>query len=134
MKEKFYLDTNLIVSYFCNRNKKQYELAKELFTKAKQKNIELVLLSEIVIEVEYSLNKHYGYNREQIQIELLSLAKSQYIYIDHREAVIQVINLYCLTTIDLVDCILYSKAKADNAEVLSFDTDFKKLKKKSPLS
>jgi len=85
----------------------------------------LVLLSEIVIEVEYSLNKHYGYNRKQIQAELLSLAKSQYIYIDDREAIIQAINLYFLTNIDLVDCILYSKAH--NADVATFDKGFKKI-------
>lgn len=130
MKAKYYLDTNLIVSYFYNRNKKQYEIAKELFISAKQNEIELVLLSEIIIEVEYSLKNHYGYERGQIYIELLSLVKSQYINMDHREAIIQAIKLYHQSTIDLVDCILFAKAKIDNADVASFDTDFKKLMKK----
>ncbi|KKQ37194.1 MAG: hypothetical protein US54_C0041G0001, partial [Candidatus Roizmanbacteria bacterium GW2011_GWA2_37_7] len=71
--QNFYLDTNVIVSYLYRRNEKQYVYAKSYFYKAKKLQIRLVLLTEILIEVNYILYKVYKFQKKEIVTMLLSL-------------------------------------------------------------
>jgi len=130
----FYLDTNFIVSYLYRRNEKQYTYARSYLCKAKELQIKLILLTEIIIEVNYILGKVYKFQKNEIVIMLLSLVQTSYITLPEREILFSALNDYKNHNVNLVDCILFTKAHANGGEVLSFDTDFKKLKKKSPLS
>ena len=128
--QNFYLDTNVIVSYLYRRNEKQYVYAKSYFYKAKKLQIRLVLLTEILIEVNYILYKVYKFQKKEIVTMLLSLVQASYIAVPERGTLIDSLSLYKRHNINLVDCLLFTKAKIDNAKVASFDKDFKKLKKK----
>ncbi len=130
----YYLDANFIVSFLINRNDKQYQEAKATFSKALLKEIKLILQPEIVIEIEYTLRKRYHVPKSSIVTNLIDLISVDYIDVPDRTIIIESLKLFELHNIDLVDCILFTKAHANDGEVLSFDTDFKKLKKKSPLS
>jgi predicted nucleic acid-binding protein len=49
--------------------------------------------------------------------------------VSKREIIIWALRLYGMHTVDFVDCILFATAQEENALVLSFDRDFKKLVK-----
>lgn len=125
---KYYLDANYVVSFLINRNDKQHKETKNIFNKATLKELSLILLTEIVIEVEYTLRNRYHISKSHIVSDLTNLISFDYIKVSDRNILIESLKLFELNNVDLVDCILYSKAKANDADVVSFDKDFNKLK------
>jgi len=126
---KYYLDANYVVSFLINRSDRQHQETKIVFSKASLKELNLVLLPEIVIEVEYTLRNRYHIPKSRIASDLTDLISFDYIIVPDRNLLIESLRLFEIYNIDFVDCILYTKAKANDAQVLSFDKDFKKFRK-----
>lgn len=124
----YFADTNIFLRFLLKDNPKLSKKAKYYFTLAKSGNIKIKVLSEILLEIEYVLRKVYQESRQDISKKLSSLVKSTYFEITDKNLWIDIIESYSKTNLDLVDIFLFEKAKADEAEVLSFDKDFKKLK------
>ncbi len=124
---KYYLDTNIILRLLLKDNKNLSTKAYNYFLEAKERKIELILIPEIVFEVEYVLRKLYKVSRKDIAIHLLSIVKTPYLTVSNKQVLIQSIGKYGQISIDLVDCYLYFLALHDNARVLSFDKDLKRI-------
>lgn len=124
----FFVDANYILRYVLNDIKSQADIAERLFRKAQRKELNIVLLPEILFEVEYVLRKVKKSTRGEISQYLNSILSSYYFDIRNRTILQKAVNKYETIAVDLVDLFLFFTAQNENAEVLTFDEDFKKLK------
>lgn len=124
---KYYIDANIILRLLLKDNVSLSMKAFNYFRQAKENEIELILIPEILFEVEYVLRKLYKVSRSDIALYLLDIVKTPYLSVTEKNILIQSIEKYRKITIDLVDCFLYYTARQNNASVLSFDKDYKKI-------
>ena len=126
--KKLFADTNIFIRFLIGDNPEQLKQAKKYFQLAKDRKIQIVILSEILIEINHVLNKVYGISKSQIAEKLSELVRSEYFEVEDRKLWIRIFDLYPKMNIDLVDILLFEMAKSRDGEVLSFDKDFKRLK------
>lgn len=120
----YYIDTNFFLRFLLKDNLSQLKTVKIYFSKAKSRTIKIVCLTEIILEIEYVLRKIYKYQRTIIGQFLLFILNISYLEFSDRDVLYKSLKIYQKQSIDLVDLILYFKAKKNTAEVLSFDKDF----------
>lgn len=126
--KKYLVDTNVLLRFFLKDNLGYYNEAKKYLIKAKEKEIELILIPEVIFEIDYVLAGFYSLGKKE-RIEILAnLIKSPALNVVSREVIISAIEKYQIINIDLFDLYLYYLARSENAEALSFDKDFRKLK------
>lgn len=125
----YFADANIFLRFILKDDKKLAAKSRYYFTQAKTKEIILVVLSEIILEIEYVLRKVYKIKRKEISSRLSELTNTSYFTISERTVYGEAIKVYNQTNIDLVDIFLFLKAQKEKAEVLSYDNDLKKLKK-----
>ncbi len=128
--KKYYLDTNIFLRYFLDDNKRHAEKASNYFLRAQKEEIILVVLPQIIFEINYILSKVYKVERNEIGNILRDITSWSHLNVKNRSLLYESILLYKDTKIDLVDIYLFLNAKKEKSEVLSFDKDFKKLKKR----
>lgn len=132
--KKYYLDTNVVLRFLLRDNEKYYDLARDYFRKAKSGEIEINLIPEVVLEIDYVLRGFYSLTKEEVTAILLKLIKSSYLKIIDRELLIDALEKYQSINVDLFDIYLYHLSLSKNASVLSFDKDFNKITKKDSRS
>ena len=130
--KKYYTDANIFLRFILKDNPTQSQKASNYFHKAQMRQIELIFLPEVIAEIEYVLRKQYKETREKVAEVLSALAKPAYITIFNRSAILEALNFYKKTGVDFADSILFATAREQNAQVISFDKDFKKLAKVAP--
>ncbi|MDP4011387.1 MAG: PIN domain-containing protein [Candidatus Roizmanbacteria bacterium] len=127
----YFPDTNIFIRFFLRDHKSHSPQAKKYIDEAKAGKRTLIILPVILIEVEYVLRKVYKISRADTHVYMLSVVQSNYFTIIDHDIITQVLSLYKKNAgIDFVDIFLHLKAQQAGGEVLSFDTDFKKLIKK----
>lgn len=122
-------DTNVFIRIFIQDNPEQTLEAQKYLDQAKSGKIKLRVISEIIPEIEYVLRKVYKIKREEIVDKLLLIIEASYLDIEKRQEWIKSLNIYKNNNIDLIDAFLYVIKLRDNIKILSFDKDFKKIKK-----
>ncbi|MEK7592139.1 MAG: PIN domain-containing protein [Patescibacteria group bacterium] len=127
MKDRYLVDTNVFIRMFLWDNLSQYESAVALFTEAKQGKKEILVIPEIFIEIDYVLSKVYKLPKQKIIEYLEHIMATPYVEIVERESVVEMLELYKQSSIKLVDGYLFVVAKNKDAQVFSFDRDFRKL-------
>lgn len=125
----FYLDTNFLLRFYLNDNGRQYKIARGYFERAKVGQIELVICQPVIFEVSYVLSGFYKFSKEKVVEAVAAMINIPYLTIEDREVFQDALLLFLRDNHDLVDCFLYAKAKREEAEILSFDKDFKKVLK-----
>jgi len=130
--KKYYTDANIFLRFILKDNPTQSQKASNYFHKAQMRQIELIFLPEVIAEIEYVLRKQYKETREKVAEVLSALVKPAYITIFNRSAILEALNFYKKTGVDFADSILFATAREQNAQVISFDKDFKKLTKLAP--
>lgn len=124
--QQVFLDTNVVVSFLIDRNPEQSVVIKEQFGLAQQGKIQLILTAEVLAEVSYILLSLHQ-THAQTARKLLTVLKTNYISIPDRSAIILALGIFAEKRIDMVDCLLFAKARLAVGKVFSFDSDFKKL-------
>lgn len=126
--KKYLLDTNVILRFLLQDNKKYYQIASGYFKKAQQKQIEVEIIPEVILELDYVLRGVYNLSKKEVTNILSKLIKTPYLKIENRELILTVIEEYEKKSVDLFDIYLFYLAKNKRSEVISFDQDFLKLK------
>lgn len=125
--KKFLADTNIYLRFVLEDNKVQAETVKKFLEKAKKRQLKIIFLSPVILEMEFVLRSVYSVPRKQIAKYLLALVKTDYLEIESRKLWIDVLETYSHQKISLFDLFLFFRSQEEDAEVLSFDKDFKKL-------
>jgi len=124
----YYIDANYFLRFILKDNLTQWKIANNYFEKAKQEKIKLVFLTEVILEIEYVMRKVYKLNRKLIFKYISTLLVINSFEIVDREVLKLALLTYLDKNIDFVDAILFYKSKNRQAEVLSFDKDFDKMR------
>ena len=125
--KKYIVDTNVFLRFFLKDSPTQFQKSKELFEEAASGNVELETLSEILFEIDYVLKGVYKLTKHEICNILTTIIKSPDISIAHNGILLDSVEKYRKSNLDLVDIYLYYYAKDCSSEVFSFDKDFSKL-------
>jgi len=124
----YYIDANYFLRFILKDNLAQWKIANNYFEKAKQEKIKLVFLTEVILEIEYVMRKVYKLNRKLIFKYISTLLIINSFEVIDREVLKLALLTYLDKNIDFVDAILFYKSKNRQAEVLSFDKDFDKMR------
>ena len=127
--KKYSVDTNFFLRFVLKDNLSQWRIADKYFQEARLEKIKLIFLTEVILEIEYVMRKVYSLNRTIIFKYISTLLAINSIEIADRNILRNALLLYLQKNIDLIDCVLFLKAKSQDAEILSFDRDFKKFEK-----
>lgn len=123
----YYVDANIFLRFFLKDIKKQYKEAEEMFEKAKQGKVDLVVADVTIFEVVHVLESVYKETRQAIATLLDSVIKSNYINVVSKDVFVEAFEIYSNCSVDIVDAYLFVVAKNDNSKVFTFDSDFKKI-------
>lgn len=127
---KIYLaDTNIYLRFILKDNQAQFKKVDQLFKKAQKGELKIIFLSEVILEMEFVLRSVYSFSKKEITRAFLSLFKNKFLEVEEKSLWLGVLEVFQKKNLSLFDTFLFLKAKQAKAEVLSFDQDFKKLKK-----
>ncbi|MDR1781304.1 MAG: PIN domain-containing protein [Tannerella sp.] len=113
-------DTNAILRYILQDNQAMADMVEDEISK----HVCLIPV-EVVAEMVYVLLKVYGIKREVIANTINELSKLQNIIIANETVVLYAMQVFEISTLDFVDCLLVGYAKTEGHEIITFD---KKLK------
>ncbi len=120
-------DTNAIVRYLVGDDHLQHVKAKEFFDKVKQGGAKAVILESVITECIYVLTKIYKVPRDRAAGSLIDLLRYKGIANDDQQELIRALTLFSDQGLDIVDCILCSKAASSGDHLFTFDADLNKL-------
>lgn len=120
-------DTNVIIRYLVKDNLDLYARAKDFFDKVKNGGTKAVILESVIAECIYVLTRIYKVPKEKAAAALIDILHYKGIANDDQKELIQALALFSGRNIDIVDCILYSKANSFDAQLFSFDAGLKRL-------
>ena len=123
----YFADTNFYLRFLLNDNKDQAEKSASYLKKAKQQEIKIVFLSEVILEMGIVLEKFYKLKKPEIARHFSILIKTAYLAIEDRSVWGESFAIFSKKNIDLLDVFLFVRAKTKGAEVLSYDKDFVRL-------
>jgi len=125
----YLVDANVLLRYLLHDNSAQLKVIYQHLAKVKEGKAKIVVLSEVIPEVEYVLRKVYKVVRAEIADKLMSILKTTYLDVEKKKEWLEALVYYTKYNIDPVDALLFIQAKERGLVVLSFDEDFKKLKR-----
>ncbi len=108
------VDTNYIIRYLIDDDKKMAEIAEELLTTKR-----VYISNEILAEVVYVLDGVYNIDKKIISELLIKLIRSENIFVSDIDILNEAFNLYKSQNLDFVDCLLCAYSK--NEIIYTFD-------------
>lgn len=126
MKNRVLIDTNIIVRLTVRDHEAHYLIAKELFEKIENREVEVELLDIIIGEVIYVLHKIYAYHKDEIVMTLKKILDYAYIVVDNKVLMYETLEIFRSQNIDFADAMLCAKKNLESYEVMSFYKDLKK--------
>lgn len=123
------LDTNVIIRLLTADDKIKQEKAARFFEKIKKGKITAFIHDIIFAEIVYVLisKKLYGLSERKIQALLLPIVNLPYIKFNSKKGVKRALELFVKYDIDFEDALIAAHAENKRIEIVSFDSDFKKI-------
>jgi len=128
--KNLYIDTNAIVSYLLERDKKQADLVDKFLLDAQEGRLTVTVIPEVIIEAIYVLQQHYNVEKYKACDLLKDFISTGFLNVENRNIIIQALDIHKFNSFGLLDSYLYSLAKSKSAEVFSFDKDLEKLRRR----
>ena len=125
MTRRRLVDTNLIVRYLVQDHARHAQAAGALFAACARRELEIVLLPEVLAECVFVLESFYEHPRREIASALATLISSPGIAIERAEIHLDALERYAKTKLHFVDSTLAATASAGRIPVASFDHDFR---------
>lgn len=119
-------DTNVVLRYLLRDIPEQYELAERFFETVRLAEETAVILESVLVECVYILTKFYKIPKAETAAILTGLLHYKGIVNQDKVSLIEALETFARLKLDIVDCILISKAKAGNLKIFSFDKALKK--------
>lgn len=117
------LDTNMILRYLLNDNKKMADEAEKIIREGS-----VLVTIEVIAEVVYVLKGVYSIERETIKSSLLDFLSE--VQTAEPEIMKLALETYANKSLDFVDCILYAYNQVKGYEIKTFDKKLKILLEK----
>jgi predicted nucleic acid-binding protein len=123
-------DTNTIIRYLINDEPSLHQKAKEFFDKVKNNEIKAAILESVIAECIYVLMKIYHVPKDKAAGRLIDILRYKGIENKDKQELIRALEIFTDRNLDIVDCILFSRAISSGDQLFTFDEDLKKLIRK----
>lgn len=123
------LDTNVIARYLLADIPDQFEKAKEIFLKIDKGEIRAFISILVIDELIWALENYYSFKRSDYLPSILKILynKETKIIETKKEAIIEILENMKNNKIDFTD--FYLHEIAEGRTIVSFDKDFKKIRR-----
>ena len=122
-----FVDTNYFLRYLLRDNENQYQIARNLFEDAILGKTPLFTSTVVFFEIYWVLSTFYKKNKEEFLSILSDVLKMNYIKMDERELLLEVLEINKNQNLSLEDC--YNLVYSRENQASSFVTFDKKLLK-----
>jgi uncharacterized protein len=122
-----FLDTNVLLRFLLDDDSAQSPLSCAFFKGLEDDSVSVELEDIVLAEAVWVLEKGYRVPRNDISRLLSSIISLKGVCCRGRRIVLEALSRYGSTQCDIVDCLLAARARSKGVEVISFDTDFRKL-------
>ena len=126
-----FVDTNYFIRLLVEDDKRQLKIAKELFLKGANQEVELVTSSVVIFETYWALKSIYKLSKAKLAEGLKVILGMPFIKLPERNILVEALELHEETAVELVDCyhlILARELRCD--DVASFDRKLRRLVEK----
>lgn len=126
----FIVDANAFLRFLLNDIPAQKEEFEKILNRAKKSEIKLIVPQIVIFEINFILQKYYGFDKEDIVDKLQTIVETPYLQVVDADIFREVFKLYLESNSSLVDCFIVCFAKKSNVQIFSFDKDLLKLRGK----
>lgn len=115
-------DTNTILRYLLGDEPRLYEKAAKVFEKVRTGEEKVVILESVLVECVYVLTKFYKIPKKEASAKLQELLHYRGVMNDDRDELVEALTTFAeKSSLDIVDCILCSKARKSKMVLFTFD-------------
>jgi uncharacterized protein len=125
--KRLIVDTNGLLRVLLDDIPSQKKVVDQLFQRAKNKEIYLLIPEIVIFEVEFSLNKYYSIPKNKIVEKLQIIMAINFIQIASRHIFTTALGHYSNQKLSFVDCFLRAKSNIEEYELFTFDKKLSKL-------
>ena len=120
-----FVDTNIFVRLLTRDDLEKAERCLALFERANQGELQLVTSEAVIAETVYVLASPgiYGTPREAISISLSTLIAQSGLRLDHKEAILEALELYGSTRLHFIDCLCVAHTRREGPPQLVYSYD-----------
>ncbi len=116
-------DTNTIVRYLLGDHAILSPRAEDFFARVRTGEQKVLILESVIAESIYVLTKAYGVPRVKAASGLMGLLTYRGVTNPDRAALLDALALFARGKLDIVDCLVITKARHERGEPFSFDKD-----------
>ncbi|MCX5815015.1 MAG: PIN domain-containing protein [Proteobacteria bacterium] len=115
-------DTNTIIGYLLRDNEELYGKAQVVFEKVRTGTESIIILESVLVECVCVLLKYYNVPKSEASTKLKQFLGYKGILNKDKKELIDALDMFAETSVDIVDCILYVKAKNYKMSLFTFDS------------
>lgn len=119
------IDANVLIRYLLGDHPEHAEKSCEIFKQIEQGELEVEILSAVLMEVYFVLVKFYKLPSSEVIGDLITILSFEGVV--NSDKVILTETLHCMESkkIDFVDALICTKSRMQGYEKISFDQDVK---------
>lgn len=132
---RYFIDTNYLMRLILKDILEQHKIVFELFEKAALGEIYIFTSTLVFFEIYWISKSNYNFNKNKCVEILSTVLDLRALHIDEKDILIDAVNLFSKTTLELEDCynLFYSKQYPDS-EFATFDKKLRKNIKNSAIN
>lgn len=123
----YFVDTNYFLRLLIKDNNKQFKTAFAFFKKASEYQIKALTSTVVIFEIFWVFSSFYQKQKKQVIPLLEKILKMDFVEIEHRQTLVEALQLYSHHSIDFEDCYYIIFAKNLAAGFATFDQKINKI-------
>lgn len=125
---KKFVDSNIFLRFLLADHPKQSPACRKLFEKASKKEISLVTLPIVIIEISWVLQSFYKRPKKEIAGNLKVILLFDGLEVEEREVLLVAVEMFETKNIDFIDAYVSSWLKLKKIkQIYSYDQDYDKI-------
>jgi predicted nucleic-acid-binding protein len=122
-------DTNVVLRYLLKDVPAQFAQAEQFFEDVRTGKTKAVMLESVLVECVYILMKFYRVPKPAAVESLIGLLQYKGIANRDKAELVDALQMFAQQTLDIVDCLLLTRARHGTGRLLSFDKELNRLAK-----
>ena len=122
----YLLDTNIVIRFLVGDNEEHLAKSTEYFEQIELGSMEVEILSDVLMEAFFVLNKFYKLPKVEVISDLKTILSFEGVVNKDKVILFEALSIIENKNIDFVDALICAKCKFQNYEKLSFDKDLNK--------
>lgn len=123
------IDTNILLRYILKDHKTESPQANNLFLKAQQKKINIIIPQAVIFELTAVLRNYYKYPKTEMLEFILPILSRPWLQIESKTLFLETCDYYKSHGIDFVDAFLLAQSKKTKIPLTTFDRKLNRISK-----